>query len=251
MFYPSLKRIFCTLYPLAAAALVLASACAPRHAPEDERVVRHRMASGETLETVAETYYGDERKARDIRRFNELGDEEPPAGTELRIPLDPDELAAYQARRASRVPYNDGLAMAERGEFLDAAGAFRRAIELDPQFADAHFNLGVTYQRMKAYEKAQESFRRAAEVEPENADYQYALGGAYFHLQRYDRAIAAFRGALAVQPAHRRAQYSLAVALEKKGDRRAARAAWERYLELDADSEWAREARARLEALEP
>lgn len=228
-----------------------ALACAPRHAPENQRVVRHQIAPDETLEDVAKTYYGNERRARDIRRFNELGDDPPVAGTELRIPLDPDELAAYQERRAARVPYNEGLAMVERGDFVDAAREFRRAIELDPGFADAHFNLGVTYQRMKAFEKALESYRLAADIEPDNADYQNATGSAYFHLGRYDRAVSAFRKALAANPTHLRAQFSLAAALEKKGDLEEARAAWRRYLELDADSDWGNQARLRLEALVP
>jgi tetratricopeptide (TPR) repeat protein len=69
-------------------------------------------------------------------------------------------------------------------------------------------------------------------------------------LQRYDRAVKSFERALSVDPNHLKAQYSLAVALERSGNKARARREWQRYLDMDNDSEWAERARARLAELE-
>jgi tetratricopeptide (TPR) repeat protein len=234
------------------ASMSLAGCSGLRRAPsDDDRVLRHVVQPDETLEDLADDYYGNTRRAREIRRFNDIGrgDDVKP-GTELRIPMTGGDMVTLQRRRTARGPYNKGLALAERGSLLDASVEFREAVELDPRFAEACFNLGVTYQRMGAHEKALEQFRDAVGLRSENADYCYALGGSYFHLERFDRAVKEFRRALKLDPFHLKARYSFAASLEKVGKTRDARREWRKYIQLDPSSAWADKARARLDALE-
>jgi tetratricopeptide (TPR) repeat protein len=224
--------------------------CASHRPGPDDRVLRHELGEDESVEDVADEYYGNARRARDIRRFNDIGrGDDPEAGTELRIPMTPDDLGALERRRAARIPYNAGLKLVRDGSYLDASVRFREAVELDPHFAQAHYNLGAAYQRMDANEKALDEFKEAASLRPKSADYRFAVGGAYFHLGKPDRAVREFRRALEIDPFHRQARYSLAAALEDAGRLDDARAEWRRYLEIDSDSAWADRARARLEAL--
>ena len=76
------------------------------------------------------------------------------------------------------------------------------------------------------------------------------LGNSRFHQGHYSNAARAFRRALDVDPGHLPSLYSLAVSQEKMGEESKAKGTWKKYLELDPDSEWADEARARLGALE-
>lgn len=218
--------------------------------PKGERdiVVNYTVDAGDSPASIAEDHYGDPAAAKRILRFNHIDAEEIAPGVKLRIPMRADEVEALEQRRAARAPYNEGLDLAARGEFLDATIAFRRAIELNSNYAAAHYNLGVTYMRMKAYKKARDSFEHAIDLKPDDIDYAYSLGSAYFHLESYDRAIAQFRRVIDADPLHARAVYSLATALEKSGRSGEARRWWERYLELDTDSAWADEARARLQS---
>lgn len=233
---------------LAAAALV-AGCAGPRHGPND-RVLSHVVEEGESLEDVAAEYYGSTRRAREIGRFNDIDrGEEPVAGSELRIPMTSKDMAFLERRRRARVPYNAGLELVTEGSWLDASVRFREAIELDPDFAEAHYNLGTTYQRMKSQEKARDEFEKAVHLRPDDADYHFALGGACFHLEHYRQAEREFRRALDIDPFNLRARFSYAATLEKLGREDAARREWRRYLELDDSSEWADKARARLEAL--
>jgi tetratricopeptide (TPR) repeat protein len=222
-----------------------------RKSSEADKVLTHVVAQGETLEDIADGYYGDPARASDIRKFNDLTSNELSAGEEVRVFMSADDLEALGLRKRARRPYNAGLELAERGSYLDATVKFREAVDLDPDFAEARYNLGVTYQKLDAHDKAIEQFKSAIDLRTDNPLYYYALGNSYFHLERYDRAASEFRRALKIDTRYLKAQYSLAVALEKAGKSSRAAKEWRRYLELDSDSLWAERARARLAEIEP
>lgn len=235
------------------AVLAAYSGCArkTRKPVEGEKVLTHEVTGGETLESIADTYYGDPDRADEIRQFNLLESDELTTGDVVRLYMSPEDMEALARRKRARVPYNAGLDLAAQGAYLEAIADFKEAVELDPDFAEARYNLGVTYQKMDAHEKAVEQFERAIDLRSKNPDYYYAIGNSFFHLQRYDRASKEFERALKFNPRHMKAQYSLAASLEKAGNTVRARREWRRYLDLDSDSEWAERARARLAELEP
>lgn len=232
------------------AALLVAGGCSQFGKPDAEYVLEHEVASGETAEEIARNYYGDPARARDIIRYNHLDDDYVASGDTLKVPMSQEDMVGLRQRERARTPFNRALELVERGSFLDASTMFKEALVLDPGFVDAYYNLGVTYQRMKAFPEAADAFEHAVKLDPRRAEYRYALGSVRFHQQEYAKALEAFRGALAINALHTKAQYSLATTLEKLGRDDEAIAAWRRYLEIDDDSEWARQARQRLEDLE-
>lgn len=215
-----------------------------------ERVLSHVVKPGESLEQIADDYYGDPDRADEIRDFNHRKTDDVSEGDVLRVHMKPKDMETLRRRERARVPYNTGLEFVARGSFLDATRQFREAIQLDPGFAEAEYNLGVTFQKLDAHDKAIEAFKRAVRLRSENTDYHYALGGSYFHLGRFGRAVMAFEKALEYDAFNLKALFSLASALEKDGKTARARKAWKRYLELDSDSGWADKARSRLAELE-
>jgi tetratricopeptide (TPR) repeat protein len=222
----------------------------PREPVEGERVLRHVVERGETLEGIADDYYGDPDREDEIREFNMLDSDDVEPGDVLRIYMTPDDMEVLALRKRARAPYNAAIELVARGSYLDAVNRFNEAIDLDPEFSEAIYNLGVTFQKMNAHDNAVDRFSAAIRLRPENAEYRFALGNSYYHQKRYDDAASAFERALRIDDRHRKAQYALASCLEKTGKTVQARKAWLRYLELDADSEWADRARERLEALE-
>ena len=66
-----------------------------------------------------------------------------------------------------------------------------------------------------------------------------------------EEAITHYRSALAIKPDYADAHFNLAAALARSGRNVDAIGHWQRYLELDAGSPWARIARAHLEVVEP
>jgi len=238
-------------FVLLSVALALWTGCTRTRRPvEGEKVLRHTVLEDETLEQIAEDYYGDPGRADEIARFNEISGGALARGAVIRVPMTPAEMETLHFREQARAPYNDGLELASRGSYLEAAERFAQAVELDKGFADAWFNLGLTHQRLRVLDKAISEYKQAVKLRPANVEYRYALGAAYYHEKRYRDAIATFEKTLKTDPTHGKSQYSLALAYEKSGEDARARKAWQRYLELDSTSEWADEARAHLESLQ-
>jgi tetratricopeptide (TPR) repeat protein len=217
--------------------------------PEDEKVYLHLVAAEETVEQIAEDYYGDPDRADELREINNLGDGQPEPGSYIHVPLNAEERRYLKQREVARVPYNQGLELVARGAYVDAVQKFQEALDLDPGLVDARYNLGVTYQKMKAYDKAIVHYRAVYNVRKRDPRYSFAIGTCHFHQQRHKDAIRWFERVLELDPGHAQAQYSLAVTYDKLGQREQAVSAWRRYLELDSSSDWAEEARRRLEDL--
>jgi len=225
--------------------------CAKEAREPEGKVYLHKVASGETLKDIADEYYGNPGRASFIGEFNGIsGDETVAPGTVLRVPMTLDDMDRMKTREQADVPYNEGLALAEKASYIDAMEKFREAIALDPGFADARYNLGVTLYMVKSYDKSKEELERAVELRPKNAKYLFALGNALFHLEDIGRAASTFETVMETDPSNTKALYSLAVCYERLGEKEKAIAAWKRYLDLDAASSWGTEARKRLDALE-
>jgi TolB-like protein/tetratricopeptide (TPR) repeat protein/predicted Ser/Thr protein kinase len=93
---------------------------------------------------------------------------------------------------------------------------FQRALQLKPNFADAHGYYSFYLSHMGRYEEAQENAERAVERDPLNPTW-HALA-AYVHLyrRRFDEALAAGRNALALGPGNSVALNVLSQALIAK-----------------------------------
>jgi predicted O-linked N-acetylglucosamine transferase (SPINDLY family) len=106
---------------------------------------------------------------------------------------------------------NLGIALLELGKLEEASVGFRRAIELKPDFAEAHANLGDALRiserfeegapsRAQCLEEATISYRRAIELKPGFAEAYGNLGDALSKLGRLDEAAASFRHARELKP---------------------------------------------------
>jgi Tfp pilus assembly protein PilF len=126
---------------------------------------------------------------------------------------------------------------------------FRIALERDPRFADASFNLAVTYQKLGLHDKASTVLESLVMRHPENPDYLFALGHSYFRTGAFDRAEKSFLGALSIDPDHLKSLFALATVYEREGKIEEARNRFAEYIIRDSGGEWAEEARSRLERL--
>jgi Tfp pilus assembly protein PilF len=64
----------------------------------------------------------------------------------------------------------------------------KQAIQVDPSYEIAHYNLGKVYQKQRKWDKAAEAFEAAVQRSPNNANYQYDLGEAYLEAKKIDQA---------------------------------------------------------------
>lgn len=99
----------------------------------------------------------------------------------------------------------------------EAREAYRQALALDPDHADAHLNLGRLLHEEGNPAAAREHYRRAAELRPEDATASFNLGVALQDLGQPRAAAEAYRRALAADPACADAHYNLASVYETLG----------------------------------
>ncbi len=86
---------------------------------------------------------------------------------------------------------------------------FRRAIELDPNFAWAHHGLGAALALKGETEAAVAEFEKAIAIRPDLADAHSHLANLYLSQERDDDAIAAYRRAIEQAPANADAYFYL------------------------------------------
>jgi tetratricopeptide (TPR) repeat protein len=76
--------------------------------------------------------------------------------------------------------YNLGLSYVALGKTQEATEAFRKAIEIKPDYADAHYNLGLLYSRGEQYPRAVEEFKQAIKSKSDFAEARYSLALVYY-----------------------------------------------------------------------
>jgi tetratricopeptide (TPR) repeat protein len=211
----------------------------------------HIVSRGETLESIAEKYYGDAALGRALGEYNgvdPLAELEP--GRSLLVPFDRTELDKLKVSQDANVLYNRGTVLARTGQYEEASRYLESAVEADYSHVDAWYNLALVYNKLEKPERSLSILSRLVETYPSEKTYHYSLGATLRQAGRNGDALDEFEEALKIDDGYREAQYALALTFEDVGERRHAKRAWQRYLELDQDSVWSDEARMHLDRLE-
>jgi DNA-binding transcriptional MerR regulator len=103
-----------------------------------------------------------------------------------------------------------------------AMTAYRRALDLDADLADAHLNLGRLLHEAGELAAAEGHYREALAIDPDDALAAYNLGVALQDQQLPREAVAAYEHAIALDPAFADAHFNLSGVYEQLGDKAAA-----------------------------
>jgi len=137
----------------------------------------------------------------------------------------------------------------EAGEKQRAIGLYEEILSIDPSYAAAYINLGTILFHQRNFVLAEELYRRATVVDASYVLAFFDLGNVLDELQRLDESIEAYRRAVALSPRYADAHYNLALAYERKNDRRKALSHWQSYVRLDHSGPWAEHARIQIRKL--
>lgn len=113
-----------------------------------------------------------------------------------------------------------------------ADSASRKAIELQPDLAQAHACRGVALSTLRRHDEAESEFRRAIELDPQLFEAHYFHGRACLAQGKFREAIPKLRAASRVSPEDYQAPALLAQAHAGLGSMAAARAGYRRAIEL-------------------
>ena len=142
------------------------------------------------------------------------------------IQSDPDDPQAH---------YNFAVLLNRRGARDEAAGAYRRALELREDYPAAHSGLGSVLMEAGNVDEAIRHLRRATELEPEYAYAHLSLANALAVDGDAASAETQYRRAIDVLPEYARAHFNLANLLRDEGRLPDAETEFRRTLELDPD----------------
>ncbi len=137
----------------------------------------------------------------------------------------------------------------ESGEKQRAIALYEEIVEIDPAYAPAYINLGTIHFHLRQYALAEQLYRRATETDPGYVLAYFDLGNVLDELERVDESVAAYRQAIALAPGYADAHYNLALAHERRGERRPALRHWQAYVKLDRCGPWAEHALGQIRKL--
>jgi tetratricopeptide (TPR) repeat protein len=163
-----------------------------------------------------------------------------------------DELArAVAARqRESERWFEKGLELEQSGAAPEQIlPAYQRAVELDPESASAHVNLGTLYYHLRQWELAEKHYRASVEARPDYPLAHFNLGNLYDELGDWAHALEEYLNALRLEPDYSDAHYNLALLYQGHGEPLKAVRHWRSYLKLDPAGYWAGIARRELQKL--
>lgn len=143
-----------------------------------------------------------------------------------------EKIAPLVARQASAAKKREGELAADEWFDLgcelelnapnDARDAYRRAVELDPLYADAHTNLGRLLQEAGQLAAAEAHYQLALTADADSETAHFNLGVVLEDAHRFAEAMASYGRVLALAPTYADAHFNLARLHERLGNRSAA-----------------------------
>jgi protein O-GlcNAc transferase len=111
-----------------------------------------------------------------------------------------------------------GACRAGLGQLDFAVSSYKKAILIKPDYAKAHFNLGVAYHDLLQYENSINYYNQSITIDPNYAEAHNNLGNVLRDTGHFDEAIDSYKRALNINPDYFEVHYSLAITYEDLGD---------------------------------
>lgn len=118
------------------------------------------------------------------------------------------------------------------GRRAESVDAFKKAIELNPEYLDTWVNLGYVYCELGRFTEAEQTLHRAMKLEPTSAEAACNLGVVYLRTNRLGEAERCFRKAIHEKPDYLNAWSNLGKTLAGLGRLPEAANVYHRILEL-------------------
>ncbi len=128
----------------------------------------------------------------------------------------------------------DLLRLSPRRLYDQAIEAYAKAIELQPDFAEAYVGRGDAWQAKGNFDNAIAEYKKTIDLDPENAGVHVSLGRIYYNEKgQYHEAVAEYNRAIQLEPTLLEAHLALGEVYEEKGLYHEAIARYGKVLEVD------------------
>lgn len=138
-------------------------------------------------------------------------------------------------RSAAQSYYSQGLAQLSRDDYTRAAGLFEKAVEIDPNYAEAWYQAGFSFGMLGRHQEALKSSKQAAKLRPEWSETYVNIGASSFALGQFKDAVDAYRQAAKIDSDNADTQYALGLSLGRLGRADEEILAYRRALAIKSD----------------
>ncbi|HTX60242.1 MAG TPA: sulfotransferase [Verrucomicrobiae bacterium] len=147
-------------------------------------------------------------------------------------------MSARTVDPRARALNDRGVGFQREGSLAAAMEEYRQALEIAPEFVEAHNNLGTLLGAAGRCDEALSHFDRAISLDPQRADLHANRAIALYLMGRLEEAEAGYRAALAIAPRNADALGHLGEILIERGELAQGRAALEGAIALAPRSGW-------------
>ncbi len=131
---------------------------------------------------------------------------------------------------------NQSLALMADGQLDHAGKKLTKAIELDPNYGHAHFNLGVLRYRQRNYGEAVEHFRDTLSTNPSLTQAYLNLGTTYAEMGKFRAAIDVWKQLERIQPHNASLVFNIGLSWLRLGQDANASSALQKALDLEPNN---------------
>jgi tetratricopeptide (TPR) repeat protein len=137
--------------------------------------------------------------------------------------------------------YNIAFSESQKKDYDKAEAAYKKAIEIKPDYAEAYSGLANVYNATRKFDQAATASAKAMELSGSgaaagggggNADALFNQGVILWNAGKIPEAKKQFEGAIAANPNHAESHYQLGMAMVNEGNLAGATAEFETYLKL-------------------
>lgn len=119
----------------------------------------------------------------------------------------------HRPPRKARAAFFRGMKLDRGGKWQDAAAAFQRAVDLDPEFSEARENLAVEFTVLGRLDEAAAELRRTLVLDPATSVYHSNLAYVLVRLNRQPEGLEQAREAADLDPTNLTAQFLVGLLL--------------------------------------
>jgi tetratricopeptide (TPR) repeat protein len=101
------------------------------------------------------------------------------------------------------------------GMYERAISVYKQVIEIEPNFACAHHNLGFAYYKLGDFDEARHELQTSINLNPQNAYFHYTLGLLLHDYPEFEAAIDSFSQAISLNPEYIEALYERGILYDK------------------------------------
>ena len=116
-----------------------------------------------------------------------------------------------QGFQDQRVFLNYGVILKNLGKLKEAELSYLKAIDIIPDYVNAHYNLGNVLKDLGKLKEAELSYRKAIDIKPDYAEAYSNLGNVFRDLGKYQEAELSYHKAIELNPNYSKAYYSLSL----------------------------------------